>query len=61
MTNGDKPPARIRSLKSQDGKLQSHLEWPYVKRGPFTVLSGDDKDDIEDPPNQEEDDSSSDD
>jgi len=28
MTNGDKPPARIRSLKGHDGKLQSHLEWP---------------------------------
>ena len=32
-----------------------------AKRGPFSVLNGDDKDDIEDPPNQEEDDSSSDD
>ena len=28
MTNGDKPPAHTRSWKSQDGKLQSHLEWP---------------------------------
>ena len=28
MTNGDNPPARIRYSKIQDGKLQSHLEWP---------------------------------
>ena len=43
MTNGDRPPARIRSLKSQDGKLQSHLEWPknhMLTDLPYCYISG---------------------
>ena len=42
-------------------RIVAELDYGYAKRGPFSVLSGDGKDDIEDPPNQEEDDSSSDD
>ena len=29
MVNGNRPPARIENDRSLDGKLKSHLEWPY--------------------------------
>ena len=29
MVNGNRPPARIENDRSPDGKLKSHLEWPY--------------------------------
>ena len=33
MNNGNRPPARMRKAGSEDGKLLSHLEWPYLQGG----------------------------
>ena len=50
-----------RAYRCNSGGLSLRLYAWLRKERPFSVFSGDDEDNIEDPPNQEEDDSSSDD
>ena len=38
MDNGSLPPARIVSVQSQDGKLQSNLEWPNGRHNSYQLL-----------------------
>ena len=39
MNNGNGPPARIQFPESVDGKLNSHLEWPYTMTQTNSMLT----------------------